>query len=110
MEIDIQVNIPGTLLERMQQGALDLVIGSLCETREPGLLLWQEPLVWASSAYLVGRLPTPLPLALFPEPCPYRAVALQRLAQAESPSARQCFARATRRCAQQPCPGSRWRR
>ncbi|MEW7859880.1 LysR family transcriptional regulator [Pseudomonas chlororaphis] len=82
MEIDIQVNIPGTLLERMQQGGLEVVIGSLCETREPGLLLWKEPLVWASSEYLVGRLPTPLPLALFPEPCPYRAVALQHLAQA----------------------------
>ena len=82
MEIDVQVSIPGTLLERMKQGDLELVIGSLCETSEPGLLLWQEPLVWAWSTQPVMSLPIPLPLALFPEPCPYRAVALTRLAQA----------------------------
>ena len=82
MEIDVQVGIPGTLLNLMKQGHLELVIGSLCETSEAGLLLWQEPLVWAWSAQPVTQLPTPLPLALFPEPCPYREAALTRLAQA----------------------------
>jgi DNA-binding transcriptional LysR family regulator len=82
MEIDVQVGFPGTLLSLMTQGDLELVIGSLCETSEAGLLLWQEPLVWAWSAQPVTRLPTPLPLALFPEPCPYREIALRRLAQA----------------------------
>ena len=82
MKIEVQVNIPGTLLALMKQGHLDVVIGSLCETSETGLLLWQEPLVWAWSAQPVARLPTPLPLALFPEPCPYREAALTRLAQA----------------------------
>jgi DNA-binding transcriptional LysR family regulator len=82
MEIDVQVGIPGTLLALMKQGHLELVIGSLCETSDVGLLLWQEPLVWAWSAQPVTQLPTPLPLALFPEPCPYREVALTRLARA----------------------------
>ncbi|WP_460146457.1 LysR family transcriptional regulator [Pseudomonas sp. S2_A02] len=82
MEIDVQVGIPGTLLNLMKQGDLELVIGSLCETSEAGLLLWQEPLVWAWSAQPVTQLPIPLPLALFPEPCPYREIALRRLAQA----------------------------
>lgn len=82
MEIEVQVNIPGSLLTLMKQGQLDMVIGSLCETSEAGLLLWQEPLVWAWSAQPVTRLPTPLPLALFPAPCPYREAALTRLAQA----------------------------
>src|SRR5471032_67264 len=82
MEIDVQVGIPGTLLNLMKQGHLELVIGSVCETGEAGLLLWQEPMVWAWSAQAVARLPTPLPLALFPEPCPYREVALTKLAQA----------------------------
>lgn len=82
MELDVQVNIPGTLLNQMKQGDLELVIGSMCESREPGLLLWQEPLVWAWSAQPLMQLPTPLPLALFPEPCPYREAALTRLAQA----------------------------
>ncbi|EJM09225.1 transcriptional regulator [Pseudomonas sp. GM18] len=82
MEIDVQVGIPGTLLALMKQGHLELVIGSLCETSDAGLLLWQEPLVWAWSAQPVTQLPTPLPLALFPEPCPYREVALTQLARA----------------------------
>ncbi len=82
MEIEVQVNIPGSLLALMKQGQLDVVIGSLCETSEAGLLLWQEPLVWAWSAQPFTRLPTPLPLALFPAPCPYREAALTRLAQA----------------------------
>ncbi|MBB2885641.1 MULTISPECIES: LysR substrate-binding domain-containing protein [Pseudomonas] len=82
MEIDVQVGIPGTLLASMKQGHLELVIGSLCETSDTGLLLWQEPLVWAWSAQPVTELPTPLPLALFPEPCPYREVALTQLARA----------------------------
>ncbi len=81
MEIDVQVNIPGTLLSQMQQGNLEMVIGSLCETGESGRLLWQEPLVWAWAAQPLTQLPTPLPLALFPEPCPYREAALTRLAQ-----------------------------
>lgn len=82
MEIDVQVGIPGTLLALMKQGHLELVIGSLCETSDTGLLLWQEPLVWAWSVQPVTQLPIPLPLALFPEPCPYREEALTQLARA----------------------------
>ncbi|MCE4055599.1 LysR family transcriptional regulator [Pseudomonas sp. Au-Pse12] len=82
LQLDIQVGIPGTLLELLAQGGLQLVVGSLCETTAPGRLLWSEPLVWAGLAQPAGALPEPLPLALFPEPCPYRAAALGRLAQA----------------------------
>ncbi|NWD77475.1 LysR family transcriptional regulator [Pseudomonas gingeri] len=85
MQINVQVSIPGSLLSLMKQGELDVVVGSLCESSEPGLALWQEPLVWAWSAQPLGTLPTPLPLALFPEPCPYREAALTRLAQAGIP-------------------------
>lgn len=48
LEIDIQVGIPGTLLNQMKHGHLELVIGSICETDEPGQLLWQEP--WCGQA------------------------------------------------------------
>ena len=85
MQLNVQVSIPGSLLTLMKQGELDVVVGSLCESSEPGLALWQEPLVWAWSAQPLGILPTPLPLALFPEPCPYREAALTRLAQAGIP-------------------------
>ncbi|AGL83864.1 DNA-binding transcriptional LysR family regulator [Pseudomonas protegens] len=82
IRLDVQVGIPGTLLDLLAQGNLQLVVGSLCETAEPGRLLWSEPLVWAGLVQPAGLLPDPLPLALFPEPCPYRAAALGRLAQA----------------------------
>nr|BFD40782.1 LysR substrate-binding domain-containing protein [Pseudomonas sp. FFPRI_1] len=82
LQLDIQVSIPGTLLDLLAQGSLQVVVGSLCETAAPGQLLWSEPLVWAGLPAAVATLPTPLPLALFPEPCPYRAVALGRLARA----------------------------
>ncbi|NBF06433.1 LysR family transcriptional regulator [Pseudomonas sp. Fl5BN2] len=82
IQIDVEVSVPGTLLDRLAQGSLQLVVGSLCETSESGQLLWSEPLVWAGLPQPVTRLPEPLPLALFPEPCPYRAVALSRLAKA----------------------------
>lgn len=85
MAIDVQMGIPGTLLALMKQGHLELVIGSLCETSDAGIVLWQEPLVWAWATQPVIPLPTPLPLALFPEPCPYREVVLSRLAQAGIP-------------------------
>jgi DNA-binding transcriptional LysR family regulator len=82
MGIDVHVNIPGTLLALLKQGALDVVIGSLCETQDPGTLLWSEPLVWACLEQPFTALREPLPLALFPEPCAYREAALLKLAQA----------------------------
>ncbi|TJW43183.1 MAG: LysR family transcriptional regulator, partial [Mesorhizobium sp.] len=45
-------------------------------------LLWREPLVWAWADHTGVDLPDPLPLAVLPEPCPYREVALERLAKA----------------------------
>lgn len=82
VEIEIQVGIPGALLPMMKRGELEMVIGAHCETQEGGRMLWREPLVWACSAQAGVTLPRPLPLALFPEPCPYREAALARLAQA----------------------------
>lgn len=82
MEIEFQINIPGTLVSLMKQGELDLVVGSLCETDSSGILLWSEPLIWATAAQPLTPISQPLPLALFPEPCAYREAALLHLAQA----------------------------
>lgn len=81
IEIEIRTGIPGDMLEAMRQGHVDLVLGAQCGgAREPGRLLWREPLVWAWAAQETPVLPSPLPLALFPEPCPYREAALTQLA------------------------------
>ncbi|MEC5160509.1 MULTISPECIES: LysR family transcriptional regulator [unclassified Janthinobacterium] len=81
IEVEVQVGIPGDLLRQMKQGALDIVVGSQCGGPERGRLLWREPLVWARAAHASVTLPSPLPLALFPEPCPYREAALASLAR-----------------------------
>jgi DNA-binding transcriptional LysR family regulator len=80
--IHVRVANTGVLLAAMERGQLDLVVGSRCQGDHTGHLLWREPLVWA---YAKGALPdtlSPLPLALFPEPCPYRDAALAALAVA----------------------------
>lgn len=82
VDIEVRVGIPGDMIEAMKQGQVDLVIGAQCGVQqEPGRLLWREPLIWAWADQATVRLPSPLPLALFPEPCPYREVALTKLAQ-----------------------------
>lgn len=83
LTIDVRVANPGVLLAAMDQGELDLVVGSRCRGDRAGQLLWREPLIWA---YAKGALPdflSPLPLAFFPEPCPYRDAALAALALSE---------------------------
>jgi DNA-binding transcriptional LysR family regulator len=80
--IQVQVANAGVLLAALDRGQLDLVVGSRCRGDHTGHLLWREPLVWA---YAKGALPdtlSPLSLALFPEPCPYRDAAFAALAVA----------------------------
>jgi DNA-binding transcriptional LysR family regulator len=82
LTLEVRVANTGLLLAGMEAGELDLVLGSRCHGEQRGQLLWREPLVWA---YAKGAAPedtAPLPLALFPEPCPYRDAALAALAAA----------------------------
>ncbi|MEQ4537671.1 MAG: LysR family transcriptional regulator [Billgrantia sp.] len=80
VDIEVRVGIPGELLGAMRQGYVDMVLGAQCGEPVTGIRLWREPLVWAWSEREEKELPSPLPLALFPEPCPYREIALAQLA------------------------------
>lgn len=80
--VDVKVGIPAHLLQTMDEGDLDLVIGGRCHDGRPGRLLWREPLIWAFAEGAALDPALPVPLALFPEPCPYREAALTVLAQA----------------------------
>lgn len=78
--LEIRVANTGLLLASMERGELDLVVGSRCHGDQTGQLLWREPLLWA---YAKGAAPdnlAALPLALYPDPCPYRDAALAALA------------------------------
>jgi len=78
IEVELEIGIGLRLFEMVQTGELDLAIGGLCNGEAEGRKLWSEPLVWA---YSEGReVPKELPLAFFPQPCPYREAALRALA------------------------------
>lgn len=77
--LEIQISNTTALLESMGKGEIDLIIGCRCRGDQSGIHLWNEPLRWA-----FGKTPldaeSPIPLAVFPEPCPYREAALAALA------------------------------
>ncbi len=77
-EVELEIGIGPSLFEMVETQELDLAVGGLCNGRAEGRRLWSEPLVWAFSAGV--EIPSVLPLAFFPEPCPYREAALRALA------------------------------
>jgi DNA-binding transcriptional LysR family regulator len=77
--LEIQISNTTTLLETMDKGELDLIIGCRCRGAPSGTHLWSEPLRWVIGTTPLGTGAT-VPLAVFPEPCPYRDAALAALA------------------------------
>lgn len=82
IEFSARVGIPAELLHSMDQLELDVVIGGRCHDARPGRVMWREPLVWAGAEWASLAPHLPVPLALSPEPCPYREAALAALARA----------------------------
>lgn len=80
--LEVRVNNAGLLLAAMDQGELDIVVCCRCHGDQAGHVLWREPLLWACAGDGSGIEEDPLPLALFPDPCPYRDAALAALAAA----------------------------
>ncbi|MBY8605547.1 LysR family transcriptional regulator [Burkholderia arboris] len=84
LRMDLVVDIGDSLFQRHANGEFDLVIGSRCAHSGQGATLWQEPLVWAFARH--EPLPEgDVPLACFPDPCPYRGAAIKALALAAMP-------------------------
>jgi DNA-binding transcriptional LysR family regulator len=78
VRVELEIGIGITLFKMLATRELDLVVGGRCDGQTQGRRLWKEPLVWVFSAD--AEVPTVLPLAFFPEPCPYREAALRALA------------------------------
>jgi DNA-binding transcriptional LysR family regulator len=78
LEVELEIGTGVRLFEMVQTEELDLAIGGLCNGQAEGRRLWSEPLVWAFSEGV--EVPNVLPLAFFPQPCPYREAALRALA------------------------------
>lgn len=77
--LEIQISNTPALLESMDRGELDLIVGCRCRGDQSGIHLWNEQLRWALGETLL-EVDSPVPLAVFPEPCPYRDAALAALA------------------------------
>lgn len=78
VEVELEIGIGPRLFEMVETQELDLAVGSFSKGRNEGRSLWSDRLVWAFSAS--AEVPSVLPLAFFPEPCPYREAALRALA------------------------------
>jgi DNA-binding transcriptional LysR family regulator len=78
VEVELEIGIGPKLFEMVETQELDLAVGSFCKGRTEGRRLWSNPLVWAISEGI--DVPDELPLAFFPEPCPYREAAIRALA------------------------------
>ena len=76
----IHCRMSSELLERLADGQLDLVISVCYGARPTGEPLGTEELVWAAHRSFRADPSAPLPLALFPDDCPYRRRALSALA------------------------------
>ena len=78
VEVELEIGIGPRLFEMVETQELDLAVGSFCKRRTDGWKLWSDDLVWAFSEST--EVPNELPLAFFPEPCPYREAAIRALA------------------------------
>jgi DNA-binding transcriptional LysR family regulator len=78
IEVELEIGIGPRLFELVDSQELDLAVGSFCKGRAEGRRLWSDSLVWAFSEGI--KVPDELPLAFFPEPCPYREAAIRALA------------------------------
>jgi DNA-binding transcriptional LysR family regulator len=78
IEVELEIGIGPRLFEMVETQELDLAVGSFCKGRAEGRRLWSDQLVWAFSEVI--EVPNELPLAFFPEPCPYREAAVRALA------------------------------
>lgn len=80
----IDCDMTWELLERLERGELDVVVGIRHATRTTGRTLCLEEVVWVAGP---GYAPeaergAPVSLVLYPESCPYRARGLEALAGA----------------------------
>ena len=84
--LNVECDLTLNLFERFKKGAFDMVLVKMSRPEDfpNGVEVWSEPLEWASKNDYMSSLDKniPLSLVLSPEPCVYRASALQSLEQA----------------------------
>ena len=79
VQLEVIGALSGELLDRVEAGHLDVALITRQPGRRIGKILRRERLVWAGSRQRQVHLEVPLPLALFPDGCVFRAHALAAL-------------------------------
>jgi DNA-binding transcriptional LysR family regulator len=79
VQLEVFGALSGELLDRIEQGHLDVALVTRLPNRRRGKVLRRERLVWAGSRQHRAQVETPLPLALFPDGCVFREHALAAL-------------------------------
>ncbi|MBH5337759.1 LysR family transcriptional regulator [Streptomyces pactum] len=79
VDLELTVELSGTLHERLRAGRLDLVLAKRSEDRPQGRLVWRDRLVWIGGERLRIDPDRPVPLIVFPPPGLTRARALEVL-------------------------------
>lgn len=83
--LNVECDLTLNLFERFKKGAFDMVLVKMSRPEDfpNGVEVWSEPLVWmGKNEHLSLDKNVPLPLVLSPQPCVYRASALQALEKA----------------------------
>ncbi len=82
VHIEVTCDMSGALVARFQEGLLDAVLAVRHSPTQTGQLLGAEPMVWVIKEDCSPRDWEPLPLALNPEGCIFRAHAFAALGRA----------------------------
>ena len=84
--LNVECDLTLNLLDRFKKGAFDMVLVKMNRPEDfpNGVEVWSEPLEWIGKSEYMPPLDQniPLPLVLSPQPCVYRASALQALENA----------------------------
>jgi len=85
VHVEVACDISNTLRAQLADGTLDLALLTCSHGDEGGVVVLEEPLVWATSARHCAHERTPVPLALFHQGCVYRRSAVEAMAALERP-------------------------
>lgn len=79
VDLELTVELSGTLHKRLEAGRLDLVLAKRGPGASHGELVWRDRMVWIAAKGVRPDPERPLPLILFPPPAVTRARALDVL-------------------------------
>ncbi|MEU6163351.1 LysR substrate-binding domain-containing protein [Streptomyces tanashiensis] len=79
VDLELTVELSGTLQDRLAAGRLDLILAKRRGTESEGRLVWEDTLVWIGAPGLRLDPDRPVPLILYPPPGITRARALEAL-------------------------------